>query len=133
MSEHKNLVVGLSPIMYRNIERQAIDLDCSMAEVVCNMLLDQMTFNLPEVREILQEMLPSLAATGEMSFEEVEQAYMSQADKENQSIRDIADEMGIDFNEARAVIRGEGEYWYVEGEIHANAGKYPVGVYQPDN
>ncbi len=129
MSEHKNLVVGLSPIMYRNIERQAIDLDCSMAEVVRNMLLEQMTFNMTEAREILH----LLAAAGEMSFEGAEQAEMNQADKENQSIRDIADKMGTDFNETRAAIRGEGEYWDVEGEIHANAGKYPLGVYQPDN
>ena len=129
MSGHKNLVVGLSPIMYRNIERQAIDLNCSMAEVVCNMLSEQMTFNMTEAREILH----LLATAGEMSSEEVEQAYINRADKENQLIRDIADEMGIDFNEARAVIRGEGEYWDVEGEIDANAGKYPVGVYQPDN
>lgn len=129
MSGHKNLVVGLSPIMYRNIERQAIDLNCSMAEVVRNMLLEQMTFNLTEAREILH----LLATAGEMSSEEVEQAYINRADKENQLIRDIADEMGTDFNETRAAIRGEGEYWDVEGEIHANAGKYPVGVYQPDN
>ena len=130
MIGHKNLVVGLHPIMYRNIERQAIDRDCSMAEVVRNMLFEQMTFNrTTEAREILH----LLAAPGEMSSEEAEQAYINQADKENQLIRDIADEMGIDFNEARAAIRGEGEYWYVEGEIDANAGKYPVGVYQPDN
>ena len=129
MSGHKNLVVGLSPIMYRNIERQAIDLNCSMAEVVCNMLLEQMTFNMTEAREILH----LLAATGEMSSEEAEQAYINRADEENQLIRDIADEMGTDFNETRAAIRGEGEYWDVEGEIDANAGKYPVGVYQPDN
>ena len=129
MSGDKNLVVGLPPIMYRNIERQAIDLNCSMAEVVRKVLFDQMIFNPTEVREILH----LLAAAGEMSFEEAEQADMNQADKENQSIRDIADKMGTDFNETRAAIRGEGEYWDVEGEIHANAGKYPLGVYQPDN
>ena len=129
MSGDKNLVVGLPPIMYRTIERQAIDLNCSMAEVVRKVLFDQMILSMPEVREILH----LLAAEGEMSFEEAEQAYMNQADEENHFIRYIADEMGTDFNETRAAIRGEGEYWDVEGEIDANAGKYPLGVYQPDN